>query len=1336
MPISASPVELAITDDQVGANAKTSSDDVVQSPTAAVTIINYDFNSTTPCTAAPISTATNVSSTFSITGTCSSAAGTATTATAFTTNSTAGNAPSTTGATSNVAQFTLGGSALATYSNYKLYFQLRSSGTGPMSGLLEYSTNGGTSYTSGGTYTSGNAVFTATNIDLTSATTLNGATNIIFRLTTSGGTANTGTFRIDNFQVQADNGAAATPTVSLSASSNTASEATVGTIVTVTATLSSAVATDQTVTLAASGAATLNSDYTLAGANLNGTTLTIPANSTTSSVTFTVIDDALVEGTENAILTISNPSSGISLGTPVSQTIAIADNDAANPTVNLSIAPATGSETAQTTFTATATASSAPTTAQTVNFALTSGTATAADFTTIAGTITIPANATTGTTTFSVVDDTLVEGTENATFTISNPSAGILLGTTTTASVSITDNDTATDLTITQNAPATVASGGTLVYTVTFSNTPVAAVTTPFAVSFVLPTSGFSNPIVTSTSGCSANNTVSGGTVTFTGCTLPASGTQTVTISGTVTATAGTITSGTATVDTGNAVNETNETNNTATGVSTTVNAAPTGIVINEIYGGGGNAGATYNADYIELYNNGAATVDLSGYSLQYGSAPNGNFSGVIALPSTSIAPGAFYLIQTTTAVGTATGLTPNYTAPTGVNLSATNGNVILVAGTTTIVTCPAAGAANVLDRVGYGTGTCFEGTSAATAPSNTTSAQRVPNGVDTNNNAADFVAQAGTPGGVNTSPNVAPTITANPTSQTINSGGTGTSTITITDETPATVVLSGTSNNTTLVPNANIVFTGTGASRTLTVTPVAGQSGTATITITATDAGNLTGTATYVLTVIAQPGTIAFSAADYAVTEGTNLVTVTVNRTGGTDGAVSATYATSDGSAINGACNSAGADYQPATGTLNFAASASSATFTVSICDDAIYENTELFNLTLSAPTGGATLGAQSTATVTVADNDPIPTFSISDVSANEGDNGATTFTFTVSKSGASAVTATVDYATADNTAIAGEDYTAAAGTLTFAAGVGSQPVTVTVNGDTTNEPNETFFVNLTNSTNATISDAQAVGTILNDEVSLTTLDAPNCTGIAPTPLNAGSTNNALLCIALSSNSNANFTALNVPFTNDPSARFSNPRLISSVDSSYTTTGDNTTVAVGTVDTTQFTFVNFNAYAKKGKGELPSLTATPLNFFIVADVLGTVNTMTPGTQPSVAPANVTVSNGTVTGTTATGQNYTFTLAPTAASAEISGRVTNRQGRGLLNVRVTLSGGSLPEPVTVNTNTVGRYVLRDVPVGETYVITVWAKSHTFSEPSAVYTVNSNLSDVNFVSGDR
>src|SRR5205814_10637913 len=78
---------------------------------------------------------------------------------------------------------------------------------------------------------------------------------------------------------------------------------------------------------------------------------------------------------------------------------------------------------------------------------------------------------------------------------------------------------------------------------------------------------------------------------------------------------------------------------------------------------------------------------------------------------------------------------------------------------------------------------------------------------------------------------------------------------------------------------------------------------------------------------------------------------------------------------------------------------------------------------------------------------------------------------------------TVTVNYATADNTATAGIDYQAASGTIIFNPGETSQSVAVTINPDTSFEPNETFFVNLSGATNASISDSQATGTITNDD-------------------------------------------------------------------------------------------------------------------------------------------------------------------------------------------------------------------------------------------------------------
>ncbi len=115
-----------------------------------------------------------------------------------------------------------------------------------------------------------------------------------------------------------------------------------------------------------------------------------------------------------------------------------------------------------------------------------------------------------------------------------------------------------------------------------------------------------------------------------------------------------------------------------------------------------------------------------------------------------------------------------------------------------------------------------------------------------------------------------------------------------------------------------------------------------------------------------------------------------------------------------------------------------------------------------------------------------PTATLAIDDVSKNEGRSGTTNFTFTVTRSGSTLATTTVHYATADGTAVVGTDYNAASGTLTFAPGVVTQTIVVGVKGDRTTEGNETFLVRLSDVTNATLTDGEGMGTIVNDDNAL----------------------------------------------------------------------------------------------------------------------------------------------------------------------------------------------------------------------------------------------------------
>ena len=140
--------------------------------------------------------------------------------------------------------------------------------------------------------------------------------------------------------------------------------------------------------------------------------------------------------------------------------------------------------------------------------------------------------------------------------------------------------------------------------------------------------------------------------------------------------------------------------------------------------------------------------------------------------------------------------------------------------------------------------------------------------------------------------------------------------------------------------------------------------------------------------------------------------------------------------------------------------------------------------NFSNSSPAQGFTFNPTS-AVINLEDTPTLPTLTIDDVTVTEGDSDTTPATFTVTLSEAADTTVTVDYTTAPDTASASEnDYVETSGTLTFEPGVTNQTFTVDVNGDTEVEPDETFFVNLSNvSDNVTLADMQGIGTISNDD-------------------------------------------------------------------------------------------------------------------------------------------------------------------------------------------------------------------------------------------------------------
>jgi hypothetical protein len=186
--------------------------------------------------------------------------------------------------------------------------------------------------------------------------------------------------------------------------------------------------------------------------------------------------------------------------------------------------------------------------------------------------------------------------------------------------------------------------------------------------------------------------------------------------------------------------------------------------------------------------------------------------------------------------------------------------------------------------------------------------------------------------------------------------------------------------------------------------------------------------------------------------------------------------YNTSDGTAT------AASDYTSTNGMLSVLPGQTWGFVTAPVLGDTLYEADEFFLMNLST-TGIANLVDPSALGVIFNDDDP-PSLLITDVQIIEGNSGTSMAQFAVSISEASGLPARVDFSTFNGTATAGEDYTTASGTLIFPPmSTASQTASVLIQGDLQFEPNETFFVQLTQPVDATIGDGLAVGTILNDD-------------------------------------------------------------------------------------------------------------------------------------------------------------------------------------------------------------------------------------------------------------
>ncbi len=219
-----------------------------------------------------------------------------------------------------------------------------------------------------------------------------------------------------------------------------------------------------------------------------------------------------------------------------------------------------------------------------------------------------------------------------------------------------------------------------------------------------------------------------------------------------------------------------------------------------------------------------------------------------------------------------------------------------------------------------------------------------------------------------------------------------------------------------------------------------------------------------------ATPGSLQLDQPTATVADTAGNVQLTVDRTGGSDGAVTVDYATSDGTAV------AGTNYTATSSTLDFVDGQTTATITIPVADLPGASATSAFDLTLSNPTGGATLGSPTSETITIQNNQSLVQLSAATDSVS-GDAGSELLT--VNRTGNTTLSASVGYATTDGTALAGTDYTSTSGTLNFSAGQTSKTISVPLLNNTAGAAGSTFSLALSNPASGTIVGTQQSETV-----------------------------------------------------------------------------------------------------------------------------------------------------------------------------------------------------------------------------------------------------------------
>ncbi len=899
-----------------------------------------------------------------------------------------------------------------------------------------------------------------------------------------------------------------------------------------TVTLSASVSASHTVNYGvdvnvAPGKATTGADFEFIGSLLG--TLTFAAGTTTQTITARVRGDTVDEGNETVVVLLqSSATVFISTGTG---TGTILDDD---PKFSIDSPSVTEGDSGSVnmTFTVSLSGARSGSSSLTVDYAQTGGTATSGtDYTAVtAGTLTFATGVTTQTFTVSVTGDTTDEADETVVITLSNATTATGISTA-TGTGTIRDDDPKFSI----DSP-TVTEGGSpanLVFTVSLS----AASTSQLTVDYALSGTATSGTDYTAPAGTTltfaASSTSQTITVPVTDDTLDeASETVVVTLSNPSAATGISTATGTGTIldndpqfsiDSPTVTEGDNSSVNLDFTVTLSASSSSQLTVGYAQTGGTATSGTDYTAVAASTLTFAAGTTSQTIRVSVTGDTTNeANETVIITLSNATAGAGI------STAVGTGT-ITDNDTPGFSVNSpSVTEGDSSSQNMTFTVTLSPASYQATTVDYATTTTGTAtvatdFTATSGtlsfgigetsktftvsvagdtnddgasetvvvqlSNATTGTNIATATGTGTITDNDPKFSIADASATEGDNSSVNMTFTVSlsgAGASQYTVDYASADGSTNGATAGTDYTAV-SGTLTFAAGTTSQTITVSVTGdaineANETLTVTLSSPSAGTA----IAASSASATGT-------IIDNDTPNFSINSPSVAEGdssTTNLTFTVSLS-----PASATQVTVDYADAGTGTATSGTDYTAVTGnTLTFAAGTTSQTFTVSVLGDATYESDETVIATLSnASTGTNIATASGTGTIT---NDD-PGLSIANTSVTEGDSSSVNLVFTVTMSPAEPDgSVTVSYASADgstNGATAGTDYTAVSSTLTFAANETSKTITVSVTGDTMNEPDETVTVTLSSPSGAALVTASATGTIRDNDTPGFSIDSPS---------------------------------------------------------------------------------------------------------------------------------------------------------------------------------------------------------------------------------------------------